>query len=142
MTAFPLGLENFGVNPWTVGSLDNCFGFNWGMDVKNVKNVKNECQECQESENITFEVVNIDGIVGAVLDGCSFGCRTDVWEEFESERFVIRLVGFVLRKVCDNSRAGSSDEKIKGMTIIMSWKVYVLGEMEIIKDARKIVRGS
>ena len=62
-----------------------------------------------------------DSIVGEVLDGRSFGCRTDVWEEFESERFVIRLVGFVLRKVCDNSRAGSSDEKIKGMTIIVSW---------------------
>ena len=45
-----------------------------------------------------------------------------MWEEFESERFVIRLVGIVLRKVCDNSRAGSSDEKIKGMTIIVSWK--------------------
>ena len=34
-TAFPLGLENFGVNPWSVGSLDNCFGFNWGTDVEN-----------------------------------------------------------------------------------------------------------
>ena len=34
-TAFPFGLENFGVNPWSVGSLDNCFGFNWGMDVEN-----------------------------------------------------------------------------------------------------------
>ena len=52
------------------------------------------------------------------------------------------MVGFVLRKVCDNSRAGSSNEKIKGMTIIMSWKVDVPSEMEIIKDARKIVRGS
>ena len=28
------------------------------------------------SENVTFEVININGIVGAVLDGCSFGCRT------------------------------------------------------------------
>ena len=92
------------------------------------------------SENVTFEVVNINGIVVAVLDGCSFGCRTDVWEKFESERFVIRLVGFVLRKVYDNSRAGSSDEKIKGMTIIVSWKVDVLSEMEIIKDAKKFVR--
>ena len=94
------------------------------------------------SENVTFEVVNINGNVGAVLYGCSFGCRTDVWEEFESERFVIRLVGFVLRKVCDNSRAGSSDEKIAGMTIIVIWKVDVLNEMEIIKDARKFVRSS
>ena len=89
-----------------------------------------------------FEVVNINGIVGAVLGGCSFGCRTDVREKFECERFVIRLVGFVLRKVCDNSRAGSCDEKINGMTIIMSWKVDVLSEMEIIEDARKFVRGS
>ena len=98
---------------------------------------------CREgSENVTFEFVNINGIVGAVLDVCSFGCRTDVWEEFESERFVIGLVGFVLRKVCDNSRAGSSNEKIKGMTIIVSWKVDVLVEMEIIKDARKFVRSS
>ena len=54
-----------------------------------------------------------------------------MWEEFESERFVIRLVGFVLRKVCDNSRAGSSDEKIKGMTIIVSWKVDVLSEWKL-----------
>ena len=65
-----------------------------------------------------------------------------MWEVFESKRFVIRLVGFVLRNVCDNSRAGSSDKKIKGMTIIMSWKVDVLSEMEIIKDARKFVRSS
>ena len=57
------------------------------------------------SEIVTFEIVNINGIVGTVLDGCSFGCRTDVREEFECERCVIRLVGFVLRKVCDNSRA-------------------------------------
>ena len=48
----------------------------------------------------------------------------------------------MLRKVCDNSRAGSSDEQIKGMTIIVSWKVDVLSEMEIIKDARKFVRSS
>ena len=34
-TAFPFGLENFGINPWSVWSLDNRFGFNWGMDVKN-----------------------------------------------------------------------------------------------------------
>ena len=31
-----------------------------------------------------------------------------------------------MRKVCENSRAGSCDEKIKGMTIIVSWKVDVL----------------
>ena len=31
-TAFPLGLENFGINPWSVGSLNNCFDLNWGMD--------------------------------------------------------------------------------------------------------------
>ena len=86
----------------------------------------------RESENVTFEVVSINGIVGAVLNGCSFSCMTDVWEEFESERFVIRLVRFLLRKLCDNSRTGSSDEKIKGMTIIVSWKVDVLSEMEII----------
>ena len=58
------------------------------------------------SEDVAFEVVNINGIVGAILDGCSFGCRADVREEFECERFVIRLVGFMVRKVCDNSRAG------------------------------------
>ena len=152
-TAFPFGLENFGVNPWSVGSLDNYFGFNWGMDVENGSEGGGKliCKVgcigswlCVErgSKNVIFEVVNINGIVGAVLDGCSFGCRADAREEFECERFVIRLVGFVLRKVCDNSRAGSSNEKIKGMTIIMSWKVDVLSEMEIIKDARKIVRGS
>ena len=56
-----------------------------------------------------------------------WGLWTTVWFQFECERFVIRLVGFVLRKVCDNSRAGSSDEKIMGMTIIMSWKVDRIG---------------
>ena len=39
-----------------------------------------------------------------------------------------------------NSRAGSCDEQIKGVTIIVSWKVDVLCEMKIIKDARKFVR--
>ena len=121
------------------------------MDVKNGSEGGREliCEvECigswlcveRGSENVTFEVVNINGIVVAVLYGWSFGCRTDVWEKFESERYVIRLVGFVLRKVYDNSRAGSSDDKIKGMTIIVSWKLDVLSEMEIIKDARKFVR--
>ena len=76
------------------------------------------------SENITFKVVNINGIVGAVLDGCLIGCRADVREEFECERFVIRLVGFVLRKVWDNSRAKSCDEKIKGKTIIIARQRY------------------
>ena len=78
------------------------------------------------SKDVAFEVVNINGIVRAVLDGCSFSCRADVREEFECEKFEIRLVGFMMRKVCDNGRAGSCDEKIKGMTIIMSWKVDVL----------------
>ena len=32
--------------------------------------------------------------------------------------------------------------KIKAMTIIMCWKVDVLCEMEIIKDAREFVRCS
>ena len=63
-----------------------------------------------------------------------------MWEEFECERFVIGLVGFMVRKVCDNSRAGSCYEQIKGVTIIVSWKVDVLCEMKIIKDARKFVR--
>ena len=52
------------------------------------------------------------------------------------------MVGFVLRKVCDNSRALLCDEKIKGIVILVSWKVDVLSEIEIIKDARKFVRGS
>ena len=94
------------------------------------------------SEDVTFEIVNINGIVGTVLDGSSLSCRAYVWEEFECERFVIGLVGFMVRKVCDNSRAGSCDEKIKGVTIIVSWKVDVLCEMKIVKDARKFVRSS
>ena len=40
----------------------------------------------------------------------------------------------------DNSRTGSCDEKVKGVTIIMSWEVNVLGEMEIVENARKFVR--
>ena len=63
-------------------------------------------------------------------------------KEFECEGFVTRLVGFMVRKVCDNSRAGSWDKKIKGMTIVMSWKVDLLCEMEIFKDARKFLRSS
>ena len=100
----------------------------WGMDVENgfEGEVKLICGVgsigswlCVEwgSEDIAFEIANINGVERAVLDGCSFGCRTDVWEEFESERFVIRLVGFVMRKVCDNGRAESCDEKIKGGAI-------------------------
>ena len=153
-TAFPLGLENFGVNPWSVGSLDNCFGFNLGMDVENGSEGGGKlickvrcigswlCVEIEGKQECHFWSCQHQWYCRAVLDGCSFGCRADVRKEFECERFVIRLVGFVLRKVCDNSRAWSSNEKIKGMTIIMSWKVDVLSEMEIIKDARKIVRGS
>ena len=55
---------------------------------------------------------------------------------------MIELVGFLVRKVCDNSRAGSCDENIKSVTIIVSWKVDVLCEMKIVKDARKFVRSS
>ena len=83
-TTFRLGLENFGINPWCVGSLDNCFGFDWGMDVENGSEGGGKliCEVgcigswvCVErgSEDVTFEIVNINGIVGAVLDGCSFG---------------------------------------------------------------------
>ena len=149
-TTFSLGLENFGINPWCVGSLDNSFRSDWGMDVENGFEgrgkliCKVEGWVCVErgSEDVTFEIVNINGIVGTVLDGSSLGCRAYVWEKFERERFVIGLVGFMVRKVCDNSRAGSCDEKIKSVTIIMSWKVDVLYEMKIVKDARKFVRNS
>ena len=152
-TTFPLGLENFRINPWCVGSLDNCFDFDWGMDVENGFEgggkliCKVGCIGCwvgveRGSEDVTFEIVNINGVVGAVLYDCSFGGRADVWEKFECERYVIGLVGFMVRKVCDNSRAGSCDEKIKGVTIVMSWKVDVLCEMKIVKDARKLLRSS
>ena len=83
-TTFPLGLENFRINPWCVGSLDNSFGFDWGMDVENGSEGGGKliCEVgcigswvCVErgSEDVAFEIVNINGIVGAVLDGCSFG---------------------------------------------------------------------
>ena len=83
-TTFPLGLENFGINPWCVWSLDYCFGFDWSMDVENGSESGGKliCEVgcigswvCVErgSEDVTFEIVNINGIVGAVLDGCSFG---------------------------------------------------------------------
>ena len=65
-----------------------------------------------------------------------------MWEKFKCERFVIGLVGFMVRKMCDNSRAGSCDKKIKGVTIVMSWKVDMLCEMNIVKDARKLLRSS
>ena len=32
---------------------------------------------------------------------CSLSCRAYVWEEFECKRFVIGLVGFMVRKVYD-----------------------------------------
>ena len=78
------GLGNFGINPWCVRSLDNCFGFDWGMGVKNGSEGGgklicevgcNESWLCVErgSEDVTFEIVSISGIVGVVLDGCSFG---------------------------------------------------------------------
>ena len=41
--------------------------------------------------------------------------------------------------MCDNSRAGSCDEKIMGMTIIVSWKVDVLVEMEIFNNAKEFL---
>ena len=53
---------------------------------------------------------------------------------------VIGLVGFKVRKVCDNSRARSCEENIKGVTIIVSWKVDVLCAMENFMDAREFVR--
>ena len=106
-TTFTLGLENFGINPWCVGSLDNSFGFDWGMDVENgfegggklicqVRCIG--CWVCVErgSEDVTFEIVNINGFVGAVLYGCSFSWRACVWVKFKCERFVIGLVGFML----------------------------------------------
>ena len=79
-TTFTLGLENFGINPWCVGSLDNSFGFDWGMDVENgfEGGGKLICKVggiggwvCVErgSEDVTFEIFNINGVVGAVLDG-------------------------------------------------------------------------
>ena len=46
----------------------------------------------RRSEDVTFEIVNINGIVGTVLDGSSLSSRAYVWEEFECERFVIGLV--------------------------------------------------
>ena len=106
-TAFTLGLENFGINPWCVGSLDNSFGFDWGMDVENGFEGRGKlicevgCIGCwvgieRGSEDVTFKIVNINGFVGAVLYGCSFSWRADVWKKFECERFVIRLVRFML----------------------------------------------
>ena len=83
-----------------MGSLDNCFGFDWGMDVENESKGGGKliCEVgcigswlCVERGSKDVAFVSINGIVRAVLDDCLFGCRTDVQEEFESERFVIRL---------------------------------------------------
>ena len=125
---YSLGLENFGINPWCVGSLHKSFGSDWGMDVANGFEGGGQliCKVggiggwvCVErgSADVIFEIVNISGIVGTVLDGSLLSCREYVWEEFECERFVIGLVGFMVRKMCDNSRAGSCDEQINGVTI-------------------------
>ena len=125
------------LNEWCVRSLNYSFGFDWDMDVDNgfegrekmickVGSIENWVCVERWSEGDTFEIGNIDGIVGAVLDGCPFNRMADVREGFESERFVIGLVRFMMKKVCDNSGAGSCDEKIKGVTILMSCKVDVL----------------
>ena len=77
-TTFSFGLENFGINPWCVGSLDNSFGSDWGMDVENgfEGGGKLICKVggvggwvCVErgSEDVTFEIFNINGVVGAVF---------------------------------------------------------------------------
>ena len=106
-TTFTLGLENFGINPWCVGSLDNSFGFDWGMDIENGFEGEGKlvcqvgcvgCWVCVErgSEDVTFKIVNINGFVGAVFDGCSFSWRADVRKKFECERFVIGLVRIML----------------------------------------------
>ena len=90
-----------------MGSLDNSFGFDWGMDVENGFEGGGKlickvgcvgCWVCVErgSEDVTFEIVNINGFVGAVLYGCSFSWRACVWVKFKCERFVIGLVGFML----------------------------------------------
>ena len=63
-----------------MGSLDNSFGSDWGMDVENgfEGGGKLICKVggvggwvCVErgSEDVTFEIFNINGVVGAVLDG-------------------------------------------------------------------------
>ena len=67
---------------WALWPLDNCFGSDCGMDGKNRSEggLKLICEVgcigswfCVErvSEDVAFEVVNIDSIVGAVLDGSS-----------------------------------------------------------------------
>ena len=72
-SALQLGLENSGIYPWSVGSLDNCFGFNSGMNVVNgsegggklickVRRIGGRLCVDWGSENVTFGVVNI--IVG------------------------------------------------------------------------------
>ena len=63
-----LGLENFEINPWHVGSNDNCFGFYWGMDVENgsgklilgVGCIGNWLYVERGSEDVAFEVFNIN----------------------------------------------------------------------------------
>ena len=63
--------------------MDNCFGSNWDMDVKNrsegggkliceVGCIKSWLFVERGSENVTFEVVNINGIVGVVGIGWLF----------------------------------------------------------------------
>ena len=60
-----------------VGSLDNSFGFDWGMDVENGFEGGGKlicqvgcigCWVCVErgSEDVTFEIVNINGFVKIV----------------------------------------------------------------------------
>ena len=96
-TTFTLGLENFGINPWCVGSLDNSFGFDWGMDVENGFEGGGKlicqvgcigCWVCVErgSEDVTFEIVNINGFVGAVLYGWHDMMAMMTWYEWQNLR--------------------------------------------------------
>ena len=61
------------------GSLDNSFGSDWGMDVENgsegggkltckVGGIGGWVCVKRGSEDVTLEIVNINGIVGTVLD--------------------------------------------------------------------------
>ena len=66
------------------GVFGQLFGFDWSMDVENGFEGRGKlickvgCFGCwvgveRGSEDVAFEIVNIYGVVGAVLYGCSFG---------------------------------------------------------------------
>ena len=75
-----------------------------------------------------------------VLNNSALSCRTNVWKELKSKRFVVRLIGFKVWKMSDDVRTCTCYKKIESVAVVMSRKMFVLLEVKVVKNARKFVR--